>query len=135
MKRALLSILMVTMLVISGCGDGSVAVYVPIGPVDPSITSYSFGPGTLYGYINGSVDFLAPDSDIDTITVVVVNSSNVPMSRTDTRANLPVGTTSGRIPFSIDYNTYPSGTYYFTVYVTDFNRNISNSIADKFLVP
>lgn len=43
----------------------------------------------------------------------------------------------GTIPFTIDYNTYPSDAYPYTfsVYVTDFNGLPSNLVGDTFWVP
>lgn len=140
MKKFLLGILAVLTLVMSGCGDASVAVVIPVDPVyvvsPPSITSYSFTKNTTTEFINGSVDFYAPDSDIDFITVVSYNSLGYEMSRTTTYVNVP-NTTYGTIPFKIDYLTFPSSLYAYTfsVYLTDFNGYTSNQAVDTFYVP
>ncbi|MFZ2950992.1 MAG: hypothetical protein WA003_16070, partial [Desulfuromonadaceae bacterium] len=101
MKRALLGLLAVMMLVMSACGDATVAVVVPLGPViePPSITSYQFTQNRTAEFIDGSVDFFAPDSDIATMTVVVFNSGFE--SRTTTPINLP-NVIQDTILFSID---------------------------------
>jgi hypothetical protein len=135
MKRLLLGMLAMMMLVMSGCGDDTVVVVVPV--VDPpTITSYEFAKNTATEFVNGSVNFVAPDSDIDTITVVVFDSQVNEVSRTITTVlNLPIGATQGTIPFSIDYITFPNDTYTFSIFLTDFNGNPSNQAVDIFLVP
>lgn len=134
MKRALLGILMVTMLVISGCGGGTVEVYVPPPPQPPSITSYSITQN--FPYIDGSVDFYAPDSIINTITVSVYHPSGVLMF-TPQPVSVYNSAVQGTIPFTINYSTYPPDVYPYTfyVYVTDLNGNSSNWVSGNFLVP
>jgi len=135
MKRFLTGLLAMTMLVLSGCGDASVSVIIPITLADPpSITSYQFTKNTATEFINGSVDFFAPDSDIDTITIAVFDSRVGLVTRTRTALNLP-GVTRGTISFSIDYVTYPADTFTFSIFLTDFNGNTSNQIVDTFRVP
>jgi len=136
MKKLLLGLLATIMLMTSGCGDASVAVVIPIVPLiePPSITSYQFTKNTLTELIDGSVDFFAPDSDIDTITIVVFDSRGFEMVRTRTALNL-TGVVRGTISFQIDYFTYPNGTYTFSIFLTDFNGNTSNQIVDSFNVP
>jgi hypothetical protein len=138
MKRVLLGLMAIMMLVMSGCGDASVAVVIPIGPViqPPSITSHQFSKDPVTEFIDGSVDFYAPDSDIDTMTVVVFDPRGYEISRSQTLINL-TGVVQGTIPFSIDYATYPSDTYAYTfsIYLTDFNGNTSNQAVDTFWVP
>jgi len=135
MKRAFAVFLAMLMLVISGCGDASVSVVIPITIIEPpSITAYQFSKDQASQFVDGSVDFIAPDSDIDTITIAVFDSNGFLVDRVRTALRLP-GVTSGRIPFSIDYRTYFNGTYTFSVFVTDFNGNTSNQIVDRFSVP
>lgn len=130
MKKLMLVILVVMMAGLSGCGDPSVAVN------PPSITSYQFSKDALNEYINGSVDYYAPDSDIDSMTVVVYDSLGHERSRTKTLINHP-GVTQGNIPFSIDYLTFPSDAYAYTfsIYLTDFNGYTSNQAVDIFFIP
>lgn len=135
MRRLFLGALAVIMLVMSGCGDASVSVIIPITVANPpTITSYQFTKNTATEFINGSVDFYAPDSDIDTITIAVFNSGGFQMDRTRSVLNLP-GVIRGTVNFSIDYVTYPTDTYTFTIFLTDFNGNTSNQIVDTFRVP
>lgn len=135
MKRLLLGMLSMMLLVMSGCGDASVSVVVPVTHVNPpSITSYQFTKDTLTRFIDGSVDFYAPDSDIDTITITVFNSSGFQVARTRTALSLP-GVIRGTISFSIDYSAYFADTYTFSIFLTDFNGNTSNQIVDTFRVP
>jgi len=133
MKRLLLCILAMTILVMPGCGDGGVTVVVPVVE-PPSITSYQFTQDRVDEFIDGSVNFFAPDSDIDTITVTVFDSRGFEVSRTTALLDLP-GVIQGTIPFSIAYITYPIGTFTFSIFLTDFNGNTSNLIVDTFSVP
>ena len=134
MKRVLLAMFAVMMLVMSGCGDSSVAVVVPVDPVPepPSITSFQFTQDRIAEFIDGSVNFSAPDSDIDTMTVVVFDSRGFEISRTTTVINLP-DVIQGTIPFSIDYFTFPAGTFTFSVFLTDFNGFTSNQVVGSFI--
>lgn len=138
MKKMLLGMMALMMLVLSGFGDGSVAVVVPIGPVisPPSITSYQFTKDPAAEFIDGSVTFYAPDADIDTMTVVVIDPRGQEISRSTTLIYL-AGTVRGTIPFSIDYATYLSEfyPYTFSVYLTDSNGYTSNQAVDTFYVP
>ncbi len=135
MKRALLGIMAMMMLAVSGCGDTSVAVVVPvISP--PSITSHVFTQDRVTELISGSVAFQAPDSDIETMTVVALDPRGLEKSRSVVLINLP-GVIEGTIPFSIDYRAFPTETfaYTFIIYLTDFNGNRSNQAVDTFFVP
>jgi len=138
MKRLLLGMMAMMMLVMSGCGDASVAVYIPLEPLasPPSITTYRFTKDPVTEFIDGSVDFYAPDSDIDTITVVVFDPRGFEISRS-VRVFDFRGAVWGTIPFSIDYVTFPSTAlaYTFSIYLTDFNGNTSNQAVDLFRVP
>lgn len=126
------------MLLMSGCGGGSVEVVVPIGPViaPPTITTYRFTKDPVTEFIDGSVDFYAPDSDIDTMTVVVIDPRGYEISRAVKLIDLR-GVVQGTIPFTIDYATYPSSAYAYTfsIYLTDFNGYTSNQVVDTFWVP
>lgn len=131
MKKVIVGILAILMVMgLSGCGDSTVAV------APPSITSYQFTKDSLNEYINGSVDYYAPDSDIDSMTVVVYDSLGHERSRTNTLISHP-GVAQGNIPFSIDYVTFPSDTYAYTfsIYLTDFNGYTSNQAVDTFYIP
>jgi hypothetical protein len=132
MKKLLLSMLTMMTLVMSGCGGSSVAVVVPVEP--PSITSSQFSQDRVAEFIDGSVDFFAPDSDIDTITVAVFDSSGAVIFRKESLLNLQA-VVHGTVPFSIDYVTYPAGTFTFSIFLTDFNGNTSNLIGGTFSIP
>lgn len=140
MKKMLLGMMALMMLVLSGCGDGSVAVavVVPIGPVisPPSITSYQFTKDPAAEFIDGSVTFYAPDADIDKMTIAVFDPDGKVKSRSETYVYL-AGVVHGTIPFSIDYATYPSEArpYTISVYLTDSNGYTSNQAVDTFYVP
>jgi hypothetical protein len=129
-KLVLLGILAITMMVVSGCGGSTVAVN------PPTITTYSFTKDPVTEYIDGSVNYYAPDSDIDTMTVVAYDSLGHEKSRTVKLVNHP-GATQGTISFSIDYYAFPSDAYPYTfsIYLTDFNGYTSNQAVDTFYVP
>jgi hypothetical protein len=135
MKRALLGMMAMMMLAVSGCGDTSIAVVVPVIS-SPSITSHVFTQDRVAELISGSVAFQAPDSDIDTMTVVALDPRGLEASKSVVLINLP-GVIQGTIPFSINYRTFPSETfaYTFIIYLTDFNGNRSNQAVDAFFVP
>ncbi len=143
MKKFLLSLLVVLMLALSGCGDATVgvAVDIPIVPVvfinPPVITLYPYTKDTQTEYIYGSIDFYASDADIYSMTVVAYNPRGVEMSRVTTYPTNLTGAIRGTIPFSIDYFTFPSeiNAYTFSVYLTDSNGYTSNQAVDRFYVP
>ncbi|MFA7404425.1 MAG: hypothetical protein WC007_10545 [Pelobacteraceae bacterium] len=136
MKRIFLGVLAMMMLVMTGCGGGSVEVVVPIEPAiyPPSITSYQYSKDTVREFVNGSINFNAPDSDIDSMTVVVFDSRGYEIARTTAALNLP-GVSQGTVLFSIDYVTYPADKFTFSIYLTDFNGYTSNQVVDTFWVP
>jgi hypothetical protein len=132
MKRLLLGMLTMMTLVMSGCGDATVAVVVPLEP--PSITSTRFTQDTVDEFIDGSIDFFAPDSDIDTMTVEVFDSSGFAIFRRESLLNLP-GVIQGIVPFSIGYVNFLNDTFTFSIFLTDFNGNTSNRAEGTFSVP
>lgn len=133
MKRILLGMLAVMMLVMSACGDSSVTVVAPLEP--PTITSFQFTQDRTDEFIDGSVGFFAPDSDIDTMTITVINNSGGSVQfRTTTLINLP-DVIRGTIPFSIDYLAFPAGTFTISVFLTDFNGLSSTQAVGVFSIP
>ena len=68
MKRLMLGLLAIMVVGLSGCGEAPVAVS------PPTITSYSFTKDAVHEFIDGSVNYYAPDSDIDSMTVVAYDS-------------------------------------------------------------
>lgn len=129
MKRIIFGILAIMMAGLSGCGETTTVTVNP-----PSITSYRFTKDAVTEYIDGNAGYFAPDSDIDSMTVVVFDSRGFEISRTKTFLNLP-GITQGTVFFSIDYLTYPADKFTFSIYLTDFNGYTSNQIVDTFQVP
>jgi hypothetical protein len=134
MKRLLLGMMAIMMLVMSGCGGSTETVVVP---EPPSISLNQFTKDTAAEFIDGSIDFFAPDSDADTITVAVFDSSGAVVFRKETLLNLQdvFDVIRGTVPFSIDYVTYPAGTFTFSIFVTDVNGNTSNLVVNAFSVP
>ena len=135
MKRLLVMMVAMLTLVVAGCGDGSVTVVVPISqPQPPTIESYQFTKNTATQFVLGSVNYFAPDSDIDTMTVTVFTSSGIQTSRSVTLINQP-NVVRGTISFSIDYVNLPADAYTFSIFLTDFNGLTSNQVVDTFRVP
>lgn len=136
MKRLILIIISIMMLVTAGCGsEVSVVVPIPI-PIfivtPPSITAYQFTQDSVNYFVNGSVDYYAPDFDLDTITISATNSFGVVTERTVTSLVGVNGRTTGTITFSIDYLKYRPDVYTFTVYLTDKAGYMSNPIYEAF---
>lgn len=136
MKKLLVAIMALVALTVSGCGDASVAVLIPIGESanPPAITSYQFTKNTLTETINGSVIYVAPDIDLDTMTIVVFDSRGFEVARTKAVLNLQ-GISQGTVFFTIDYVSYPPDTYTFSICLTDFSGSTSNLAVDTFRVP
>lgn len=134
MKRVLLGMLAVMMLVMSACGDSSVTVVVPLQP--PSITFLDVALDRVTEVAVGTVDFIAPDEDIATMTVTVIDSGGVLISRTTTLIDLP-NVIEGTIPFRIGYRNraFLVDTLTLSVFLTDFNGLTSNVDVRTFLVP
>jgi hypothetical protein len=132
MRKLIWGVLVFMMVGLSGCGGGENTV--AVNP--PSITSYQFSKDAVHEYIDGSVNYYAPDSDINSITVVAYDSLGHEKSRTNKLVNYP-GISHGTITFSIDYYTFPSDAYAYTfsIYLTDFNGYTSNQAVDTFFIP
>lgn len=135
-KLILLVMVTMTLLVMSGCGGGSVEVVIPVGPEPPSIALNQLTQDRVNEFIDGRISFFAPDSDIDTMTIAVFDESRggILVTRVTTLIDLP-GAVQGIIPFSIDYINYPNGTFTFSIFLTDFNGNTSNQIVRTFFIP
>lgn len=136
MKPMILLVMSLMMLGLAGCGS-EVSVVVPI-PIDivsaPSITFSQYSQDAGNAFVHGSVDFSAPDSDIDTITISVFDSSGFVVERTVTPLTGLTGRTAGTILFSIDYIAYRPDTYTFSVFLTDRAGFFSNAIYGSFVV-
>ncbi|HIJ81336.1 MAG TPA: hypothetical protein HPP76_06485 [Desulfuromonadales bacterium] len=135
MRKLIISVLMMS-LFISGCGSSAtVTVDIPVyGSAWPSITSYEFSKDRDKYFIVGNVNFYAPDSDIDTMTINVFDSRGASVYRVKNVINRP-GISRGTIPFSIDYINFANETHTLSIYLTDFNGNTSNQVVDTFRVP
>lgn len=136
MKRMILLVMSLMMLGLAGCGS-EVSVVIPIDiPVitPPTITSSQYTQDTVNRFVDGSVDFYAPYSDIDTITISVMDSRGFVLERTVTALTGLTGRTTGTISFSIDYIAYRPDTYTFSVYLTDRAGYFSNAIYGTFWV-
>lgn len=136
MKRIILLVMSMMMLALAGCGsEVSVVIPIPIPIViAPTITSSQYTQDTVNRFVDGSIDFYAPDSDIDTITISVLDSRGFVVERTVTPLTGLTGRTTGSISFSIDYLDYRPDTYTFSVYLTDRAGYFSNAIYGTFRV-
>ena len=133
MKRIMLIILASLMLITAGCGS-EVSVVIPlINP--PSITASQFSQDTVHRFVDVSIDFFAPDSDLDTMTISVTDSRGFGVVRTVTDLIAFRGQSRGTITFSIDYLTYPPDTYTIAIHLTDRAGLISNPVFISFRVP
>lgn len=134
MKRLFMVIMSTLMLLTAGCGS-EVAVFLPI-PVasPPSIITYHHSQDVVNRFVDGSVEFYAPDFDLDTITVSITNSRGVLIEETVTTLAGYEGRTTGTISFTIDYLNYRPDDYNYTIYLTDTAGFISNPVYGSFRV-
>jgi hypothetical protein len=100
----------------------------------PSITWLDFWKDADRYFVEGTIDFTDPDADTGTMTIVVSDSLGRVMARTVADLGTYLGYTGGSVSFSIDYLTYPPGTYTFTIYLTDRYGNLSNPVYGTFPV-
>lgn len=133
MKRFMLLILVAMTLLTAGCGS-EVTVVIPLVQA-PEITAARFSQDVVNRFVDGSVDFYAPDSDLDTITISVTDSRGFGVTRTVTDLAAFRGSVRGTIDFTIDYLTYLPDTYTISVHLTDLNGLISNPVFFSFRVP
>ncbi|MBL0225349.1 MAG: hypothetical protein IPQ16_07165 [Geobacteraceae bacterium] len=136
MKRIILLVVSMMVLALAGCGsEVSVVIPIPVPIITPpSITYSQYTQDTVNRFVDGSVDFYAPYSDIDTITITVVDSRGFVVERAVTPVPGLTGITTGTISFSIDYLLYRPDTYTFSVYLTDRAGYFSNVIYGTFRV-
>lgn len=134
MKRLLVTMLLL-MTMIAGCGS-EISVALPIFYYEspPTITNYHHTQDVANSYVDGSVEFYAPDTDLDTITIIVNNSRGIEIEHTITSLGSFAGRSSGVISFSIDYINYRPDNYTFTIYLTDRAGYMSNPVYGSFRV-
>ena len=134
MKRLILVAMSLIMFLISGCGSEITVVW-PIFQYDPpTISNFHYSQDRVNSYVDGTVDFYAPDHDLDSITISVRDSRGIEVERTVTSLGAYSGQAAGTISFSIDYFNYQPDTYYLTIYVTDYWGYMSNPVYDSFSV-
>jgi len=133
MKRLLVTMLLF-MTMVAGCGS-EISVVLPIYTNSPpTITTYHNTQDVVNSYVDGTVEFYAPDSDLDTITIIVADSRGAEREHTITTLGLFAGRSSGVISFSIDYINYRPDDYTFTIYLTDRAGYMSNPVYGSFRV-
>lgn len=134
MKLFILFTMLLLMMMIAGCGS-EISIVLPAYYNSPlTITNYHHTQDVVNSYIDGTVEFYAPDSDLDTITISVVNSRGVEVEHTVTSLGSFAGRSSGVISFSIDYINYRPDDYTFTIYLTDRVGYMSNAVYGSFRV-
>ncbi|HIJ86484.1 MAG TPA: hypothetical protein HPP97_02235 [Desulfuromonadales bacterium] len=134
MKRLILVSMLLLMTMIAGCGS-EISVMLPLyynSP--PTITTYHFTQDVVNSYVDGTVEFYAPDTDLDTITIIVINSRGAETSHTITSLGSLAGRSSGTISFTIDYINYRPDDYTFTIFLTDRAGYLSNAVYGSFRV-
>ncbi len=129
MKRFIGGIFFVVMLALTGCGGGS-------SPIPPALGNLQYSQDLANAFlVDGLVDFSAPEADLDSMTVTVVDSiSNVVVSQFVLPLPQFSGLSAGTIPFSIDASQLPSGPYSFSVQVIDVRGLLSNPLFGSFTV-
>jgi hypothetical protein len=131
MKRLILVTMLFLMTMIAGCGEllPASSDYLP-----PKITTYHHTQDVLNSYVDGTLEFYAPDSDLDTITISVVNSRGTEIEHTITYLSSFAGRSSEAIYFTIDYINYRPDDYTYTIYLTDRAGYMSNPVYGAFRV-
>lgn len=133
MKRMFLLITVVLALFVAGCGS-QVTVVLPLIQ-SPEITAARFSQDVVNRFVDGAIDYYAPDSDLDTVTILVTDDRGFTITRSVTDLAAFRGVVQGTITLSVDYLTYLPGTYTITVYLTDRAGLFSNSVYHTFRVP
>ena len=135
MKRLILVAMLLLMTMITGCGS-EISVALPIVFYDspPTITTYRHTQDVVNSYVDGTVEFYAPDNDITSVTITVVNFRGTEIEHTVTSLGAFAGITTGAISFSIDYINYRPDDYTFTIYLTDRAGYMSNPVYGSFRV-
>lgn len=134
MKRLILVAMVLLMTMIAGCGS-EVSIVLPLYYDSlPEITTCHYTQDVVNSYVDGTVEFYAPDSDLGSITITVVNSRGTEIEHTITSLGAFAGRSSGTIPFTIDYIHYRPDDYTFTIYLTDRAGYMSNPVYGSFRV-
>lgn len=133
MKRIMLLILASMVLLTAGCGS-EVTVVIPVAQ-SPEITAARFSQDVFRSFVDGSIDFFAPDTDLDTITTTVTDSRGFNVTRTVTDLIAFRGQVRGTIALTVNYQTYQQDTYTITVFLTDRIGLSSNPVFYTFVVP
>lgn len=134
MKRILLSVIMVAGLLMAGCGSEvsiGTTITIPVYAA-PEIGGLQFVKDANRGIVSGSFEFWADDNDLNTMTIVVHDSSGYEISRSTTDLRSFWGYSSGIMYFSIDYFSFPPDRYTFTIFVTDRAGYFSNGLYGTF---
>jgi hypothetical protein len=125
----------------ASCG-GKVAISITIPAVSsPEIALVRFAPASALlnegnGLVTSSaaIDFFAPDADLSSLTVSVVDSRGSLVSRTVTPLVAFSGFARGTLAFSVDFNTGLIESYTVTAFVTDRLGHVSNPVFATFRV-
>ena len=85
---------------IAGCGS-EISVVLPVYyDSSPTITTFHHTQDVVNSYVDGTVEFYAPDRDLDSISITVVNSRGVEIEHTITPLGAFAGRSSGAISAS-----------------------------------
>jgi hypothetical protein len=132
MKRLILVTMLLLTTMIAGCGS-EISVVLPVYyDSSPTITTYHHTQDVVNSYVDGTVEFYAPDRDLDSISITVVNSRGIEIEHTITSLGAFAGRSSGAISFTIDYINYRPDDYTFTIYLTDRAGYLSNPVYPEF---
>ncbi len=129
MKRFIGGILFLVMLALAGCGGG-------LSSIPPLLSNLQYFQDQANPFqVDGNVDFSAPEVDLDSMSVTVVDSiTGVVVSQFVIPLPQYSGFSVGTIPFYIDASLLPSGPYSFSVQVIDVNGFLSNPLYGSFTV-
>lgn len=141
MKCLVLLALSLVFLSSSGCGSdvtavistGSGIIVISSGS-EPTIQNLQYSQDVAGHMVYGTVDFYAPDANLDVMTISVMDSTGYVRSRAVRDLASFGGVINGRIPFSIGYVSYPPDIYTFSIFVSDWAGHLSNPLYGTFTV-
>jgi hypothetical protein len=141
MKVIVLLALSLVVLFSGGCGSdvtavistGSGIIVISSGS-EPTIQNLQYSQDVAGHMVYGTVDFYAPDANLDVMTISVMDSRGYLRSRVVRDLAAFGGVISGRLPFSFGYAAYPPDIYTFTIFVSDWAGHSSNPVYGSFTV-
>lgn len=126
---------------IAACGGGGGSAADNTGGTAPTISALTFSPDAAYvdtgtGELTvvGTLDYVDPDGDIESLTIVVRDDSGQVTDDFTTPIMDIAGSTSGTIQGELIADASVAGMYTVQVYITDSSGHRSNQLEDTFRI-